>query len=43
MELFKKKTDMSKYDDYKFAFIDLEIILTQKCNINNINLFFQKS
>ena len=33
MEFIKKKTDMSKYDNYKLACMDLEIILTQKCNL----------
>ena len=34
MELFKKKQDLSKYDDYELAFMDLEVILTQKCNLS---------
>lgn len=33
MELIRKKQDMSKYDNFKIGCIDLEIILTQKCNL----------
>lgn len=34
MELYRKKQDYSQYDDYKLACMDLEIILTQKCNLS---------
>ena len=33
MEFKRKKEDMSKYNNYDFACIDLELILTQKCNL----------
>lgn len=32
MELYRKKQDMSKFNNHKLACVDLELILTQKCN-----------
>ena len=34
MELYRKKQDYLQYNNYKIACMDLEIILTQKCNLS---------
>ncbi len=34
MELYRKKQDMSKFNKHKLACVDLELILTQKCNFS---------
>ena len=34
MEFVRKKNDMSKYNNHKLMCLDLELILTQKCNLS---------